>query len=99
MYHAHYLEPHGHLFWIIPALFMVLMMVCIVRRIRSARRWRAETGGRTGWRSFGCCGPRRERTSQILDRRYAGGEITKEQYEQFKRDLEANRWRPQPEGE
>lgn len=40
-----------------------------------------------------CCGPMRcgagaGSTRDILDRRYASGELTKEQYEQIKRDLE-----------
>jgi putative membrane protein len=81
---------HGHWLWVIPVLFMILMVVCVVRWTRYARRWRAGTGDRWDWNSFGCCGPRREGTSQILDRRYAEGEITREQYEQIKRDLESD---------
>ncbi len=33
-------------------------------------------------------GPRPESARDILDRRYASGELTKDQYEQMKRDLQ-----------
>jgi hypothetical protein len=38
-----------------------------------------------------CCGPMRcgsESAREILDRRFAGGELTKEQYEEIRRGLE-----------
>ncbi len=44
-------------------------------------------GGCCCWGSSGTSG---EATRDILERRYASGEISKEQYEQMKRDLE--RW-------
>jgi putative membrane protein len=99
MYHAHFMGAPGHWFWIVPVLFMILMMVCVVRRIRRARRWRAATGGRTGWGLLGCCDPGRQTAGQILARRYARGEITKEQYQQIKGDLDSDCRRPQPESE
>jgi uncharacterized membrane protein len=34
---------------------------------------------------------------QILDQRYAKGDITKDQYEQMKRDIESDSQRPGPE--
>ena len=41
-----------------------------------------------------CCGPSGrapESARDILDRRYANGEITKEQYEQMRRDLQGTK--------
>ena len=41
-----------------------------------------------------CCGPARPRgetAQEILDRRYASGEISKEQYEQMKQDMRPDR--------
>jgi putative membrane protein len=67
-----------HLMWIFPFLFLIVMVLCLSVFLR---------GGRYG------CGRRdydetpRETPRQILDRRYASGEISKEQYEAMKKDL------------
>lgn len=70
------------LFWIFPllcAIFMVIMMLMMFRR------------GAGGCMPFGGAGPRAgsggETPRQILDRRYAGDEITRERYDQMKRDI------------
>ena len=98
MEHAYFWGPHFHWFWIVPFLFMILMFVFTFRAFRRAANWRRGTGRRTGWQFLGCCIPgqrpmerwRAEPPGKILDQRYASGEITKEQYEQLKRDMESS---------
>ncbi len=95
MEHAHLLGTHGHWFWIVPVLFMIVMFVfgSFMCRSSNARRWRAARAGRG---RIGCWGPGRgfrsdewyETPVQILDRRYASGEITKEQRDLMRLDLE-----------
>lgn len=97
MEYAQWWEPHLHWFWIVLCLFMILMLVCAAYRIRRAGGSRWGTGRRTLWVPFGCCAPRRGPTAgsrirtwqQVLDRRYAAGEIKSEEYEQIKRDIES----------
>ncbi len=66
--------------WIFPFTFLIIAVVFLALMFR---------GGAGPF-----CGgsrrdePQRETPRQILDRRYAGGEITKEQYEEMKRNLE-----------
>jgi len=74
--------------WIFPFTFMVVMFffmgVCIFGFFRRSNGW-----------SHSCpmCGLNKREMKdldtprQILDRRYASGEITKEQYEGIKQDL------------
>jgi uncharacterized membrane protein len=88
MDHAHLLGTHGHWFWIVPIFFIILMFVfgSFMRRRMGAWRRRLAFAGRG---RFNCCGPGRgscsdwwsETPGQSLDRRYASGEITKEQRE------------------
>jgi putative membrane protein len=59
------------------ALFWVLVILGIVVLVK----WFAGGGGASGPRSL-------DRPLDILKARYARGEITREQYEQMKRDLE-----------
>jgi putative membrane protein len=69
------------MFWIFPLLcliFMVAMMFMMFRRggagcLPFGRGARTGNGGET--------------PAQILDRRYASGQITKEQYQAMRRDL------------
>lgn len=86
-----------HWFWIMPVIFMILMFFCAALMLRRAGGWTWYAGNRGNWRRFGCWGAgqdsmghwRSDSPSQILDKRYARGEITKEQYEQMRRDIEA----------
>ena len=69
---------HGMGFmWMFPFFFLVVIILCVVLFVRSP--WwfgRSRDGGGT-----------RETPREILDRRFASGELTKEQYEEMKRTL------------
>ena len=65
--------------WIFPLLLFVLMVAMM------ALFW--HRGFRGPWCGMGMMGGH-ETPRQILDRRYASGEITKDQYSEMKRDLE-----------
>ena len=85
---------HRHWLWAIPFIFVVAGAICVLFRMwRAAPRlmhpW-------SGWHMshmshmpqwphapFG-----HETAQQILDRRYASGEITKEQHEEMKKHLQ-----------
>ncbi|MFO7645022.1 MAG: SHOCT domain-containing protein [Desulfosarcina sp.] len=66
------------LVWIFPLIFLVVILLIVLR------------GG--GWRIGGGRGmqtqDRQESAREILDRRYASGEINREEYLQMKKDLE-----------
>ena len=67
---------HGFGFmWIFPLLFLIVVVAFLVR----GPSWSPRNSDR---------GERREPPREILDRRYASGEITKEQYEEMKRTLQ-----------
>jgi putative membrane protein len=90
---THWWGAHPHGFWIIPLVFMIVMCVLAGLMARRACGWRcgvARIGPRQcSWpdsRFFAHRLP--ETPRQTLDRRYAGGEITREQYAQVKRELE-----------
>ena len=68
---------HG-LMWIGPLLFLLVVIVLLGFLFR---------GPSWGWRGNDR-GERPESAREILDRRYARGEITKEQYEEMRRTLE-----------
>jgi putative membrane protein len=97
MEHAHLFGTHGHWFWIVPILFMIVMMVLWSFGCRRMGGWRRRPAY-AGRGRFDCCGAIRdprssywpETPAQILDRRYASGEITKEQREQMKRELDSS---------
>ncbi len=71
--------PYFSTFWIFPLLcfvFMALMMLaCGGMFLRGRHRAHSRDAGET--------------TRQILDRRYASGEIAKEQYDAMRRHLDA----------
>jgi putative membrane protein len=82
-----------------PLVFMIVMCLFVGFMARRAGGWRCGVGrigpGPYSWRGPGPMAQGWPETpSQILDRRYAGGEITREQYEQMKRDLELVDSRP-----
>lgn len=62
------------LMWILPLLFLIVIVALVVRSPWWDRDARGEARGATA--------------REILDRRYASGEITKEQFEQMKQALE-----------
>ncbi|MNC60513.1 hypothetical protein D3C75_1103960 [compost metagenome] len=73
--------PHGPweyfpLMWIFPLIFLVVMLFFLFRGPGWPMR-----GGR-GMRD------REESAKEILDRRYARGEIGQEEYQRMKKDLE-----------
>ena len=71
---------HGFGFmWIFPVLFFILMIVLLFR----GPAWFRRNGSREDAPQS-----RRESPREILDRTYASGEITKEQYEEMRRTLE-----------
>jgi len=77
---------------------MILMFVFGCRIFRRAGSRRKGTWRRAGWQSFGCCGPggdpadnrAADTPGRILDLRYARGEITQQQYEQLKHEIESH---------
>ena len=86
---AQWWGPHFHGMWIVPFLFMILMCVVMFALLfRGAARggfWHAHCP----W-SHADHG---ETARQILDRRYASGDLSKEQYDSMKRDIEQDRSR------
>lgn len=78
MYPEHW-WGHGFGFmWIMPLIFLVVFLLFI----------RGMFGrGSKGWGSQGDSAPHQESARDILDKRFAKGEITKEEYEDMKRSL------------
>lgn len=84
--HVHF---WGGYWWLIPLTIMLFMMImCFF----GMRRWFWSTGSDDTMR--GCWFPRWDRSEsalEILDRRYARGEIDKGEYEQKRKDIEGGR--------
>lgn len=60
--------------WIFPALFLVVIVLLIFRSAsRPSGGWGDRAAGPTA--------------REILDRRYANGEISREEYQQMKKDI------------
>jgi putative membrane protein len=73
MYEWHGWWPVMGLMWIFPLLFLVVVVALVLRSPWWSRDERSA--------------PRRETAREVLERRYASGEITKEQFEDMKRTL------------
>ena len=65
--------------WIFPLTFLIICLVFLFLFLFRGPRWFMGQ-----WDHHAP----RETAREILDRRYTGGEITKEQYEEIKRSLE-----------
>ena len=95
--------PHSHWFWLMPFAFMILMVCFAIIMARRAGGWRFGCGC-FGRERLGRWEPGQhpmahrwpEAPGQILDRRYANGEITKEQHEQMKRYIDSSRQHTEP---
>lgn len=95
----HWWGPHFHGFWFVPLVFMIVMCLLAGFMARRAGGWRCGVGrigpGPCSWRDRGSRAQEWPGApSQILDRRYANGEISREQHEQMKRDLDLADSRP-----
>lgn len=62
-------------------IFMILVLVLIVVGIAALAKWFSSSGGPGAGADM--------RPLDILKERYARGDITREQYEQMRRDLES----------
>jgi putative membrane protein len=67
-------------FWVI-AIFLVIGLIRMIV-------WRGHSGQYSHWMGGGHHGMMGDRSLDILKERYAKGEITKEQFEQMKKDLQ-----------
>jgi len=62
--------------WVFPFILLIVLIVVVVLLVRGSGYGRSQDGG-----------GHRETAREILDRRYASGELTREQYEEMKRTL------------
>lgn len=65
--------------WVMMAMMLIFWALVVVGAIYAIRAW---SGPPRGW-----SGPPGESAIEILDRRYARGEITREQYQQMREDV------------
>ncbi len=73
--------------YLFPIIGLVLMVVMLFL-VFGPRGPFAYFSGRREWGGPSDHDPRQENALDILKRRYAGGEITREQFEQMRRDVE-----------
>lgn len=76
----HFFDGWGWFFWIM-MISMIIFWAAIIAVIFLLIRWLAYPGGRPPTPS------EKDRALQILNERYAKGEISKEEYERMKEDL------------
>ena len=62
--------------WIFPLIFLIVMLILFFRRGGSPMGGNHDVHGKA------------ESARELLDRRYARGEITREEYQQIKNDFE-----------
>jgi putative membrane protein len=86
--------PHFHWFWIFPLTFVILMVIFAAFMIRRLSNWRGGDGHHQGGLPLGWCEPGQgtmgrwsETPHQILNRRYASGEISRDEYLRRKSSL------------
>ena len=79
--------------WVFPMIgCCVMMFFCAAMMIFGRRRSGGSNNGFPSYRNWNCDGfqkdaQRSETALEILNRRYAGGEISKEEYERIKKDI------------
>jgi putative membrane protein len=73
------------MFWIFPLLCVIFVVAMMFMMFRRGGMGCMPFGGGAAHRK----GNRHDTARQILDRRYANGEISKEQYEQMRHDMES----------
>ncbi|HKJ71827.1 MAG TPA: SHOCT domain-containing protein [Gammaproteobacteria bacterium] len=76
----------GFWMWGFGGIFMILFWILVILAIAALVRWLAVTGSHAGG-GPGSGGGRR-RALEVLEERYARGEIEREEYLQKKEDLE-----------
>ncbi len=71
-------------FWIFPMLFCIVMFICFMIFMRRGCKlpWHQDSDRQSNKNSDS------ESALEILQKRYAKGEITKEEFEQMKKDLQ-----------
>jgi len=79
--------------WVFPMIgCCVMMFFCATMMIFGRRRSGGSNNGFPSYRNWNCDGLQKdakhsETALEILNRRYAGGEISKEEYERIKKDI------------
>jgi putative membrane protein len=75
--------------WLVFPIIGLVVMLVVLALTFGPRGPFATFGTRGRWREpHDAGGPRAESALDILKRRYASGEITREQYQQMRRDIE-----------
>jgi putative membrane protein len=78
-------EHDGFWMWGFGGIFMILFWILVILAIAALVRWLAAPGGPS---VTGGGGGQRKRAIELLEERYARGEIDREEFQQKKADLE-----------